>query len=59
MKDFGSQADAVSEMWIRVKGNSASWVIYVFLGVIVGLVVLFEVKNSYSKRARKNRNKAK
>lgn len=59
MKDFGSQADAVSEMWIRVKGNSASWVIYVFLGVIVGLVVLFEVKNSYSKRARKNRNKSK
>ena len=57
MKDFGTQADAVSEMWIRVKGNSASWVIFVFLGVIVAFVILFEVKNSYSKRARKNRNK--
>lgn len=58
MKDFGSQADAVSEMWISVKGNSASWVIFVFLGVVVGLVVLFEVKNSYNRRARKKRNKS-
>lgn len=57
MKDFGSQADAVSEMWISVKGNSASWVIFVFLGVVIGIIVLFELKNAYSRRARKNRNK--
>lgn len=59
MKDFGGQNEKVSEMWIRVKGNSASWVIFVFLGVIVVLIVLFEVRNMYNKRARKNRNKNK
>ena len=59
MKDFGEQNEKVNEMWIRVKGNSISWVIYVFLGVVVVLIVIFEVKNIRSKRARKNRNKNK
>ena len=59
MKDFGTQNDKVTEMWISVKGNEASWVIFVFLGVIVGLVVLFEAKNAHSRRARKNRSKTK
>ncbi len=57
MKDFGAQNDKVAEMWIRVKGNSASWVIYVFLGVVVLFVVFYEIKNAYSRRARKKRNK--
>ena len=55
MKDFGDQNDKVTEMWIRVKGNSSSWYIYVFLGVIVALVVFFEVKSAINRRARKNR----
>lgn len=59
MKDFGTQNDKVSEMWIRVKGNSSSWYIYVFLGVIVALVVFFEVKSAINHRARKNRGKSK
>ena len=57
MKDFGTQNDKVTEMWISVKGNEASWVIFVFLGVVIGLVVLFEVKNAHARRARKNRNR--
>lgn len=58
MQDFGTQNDKVSEMWIRVKGNSVSWLIYIVLGLVVVGVVLIEVKNARSKRARKNRNKA-
>lgn len=57
MKDFGSQNDKVNEMWIKVKSNKVSWVIYVFLGVIIVGVVFFEVKKAYSRRARKNRNR--
>ena len=57
MKDFGTQNDKVTEMWISVKGNEASWVIFVFLGVVIGLIVLFEVKNAHARRARKNRNR--
>ena len=56
MQDFGEQNDKVSEMWIRVQGNSTSWVVIVFLIVVVGLVVFFEIKSSISKRARKRRN---
>ena len=58
MKDFGTQNDKVTEMWISVKGNEASWVIFVFLGVVIGLVVLFEVKNAHARRARKSRNRS-
>lgn len=57
MKDFGDQNDQVAEMWIRVKGNSASWVIYVFLGVVILFVIIYEIKNANSRRARKKRNK--
>lgn len=57
MKDFAGQNDKVSEMWIRVKGNSVSWIIYAFLAVVVVALVLYEVKNAQSKRARKRRSK--
>ena len=56
MKDFGSQNDKVNEMWIRVKGNNVSWVIFVFLGVIIAFVVFLEVKKSIKSRARKKRS---
>ena len=57
MKDFGSQNDKVNEMWIRVKGNSVHWGIYVFLGSIVVLVLFFVIRTRVLKRARRNRNK--
>lgn len=56
MKDFGEQNNKVTEMWIRVKGNNISWVMFVFLGGVVALIVFFEVKRFQSKRARKRRN---
>ena len=57
MKDFGSQNDKVNEMWIRVKGNSVHWGIYVFLGSVVVLVLYFVIRKRILRRARRNRQK--
>jgi len=57
MADFGDQYEKVNEMWIRVKGNSVSWIILVAIGLIVLVIVYFEIQNIISKRARKNRSR--
>ena len=59
MKDFGAQNDKVSELWIRVKGNTTSWYLYVILGVVVVVIIFAEVKSILNRKTRKNRNKAK
>ena len=59
MKDFGAQNDKVSELWIRVKGNTTSWYLYVILGVVVVVIIFAEVKSILNRKTRKNRNKTK
>lgn len=58
MKDFGSQADAVAQMWIRVQGNDVSFGIYAFLIAIVLIVLGAYIKKLYDRRVRRVRQRA-
>jgi len=61
MMDFGSQNDAVIDMWARFKSTEISVTTYVILGIIVAaivvMLVLYLVKKKKSKRHQRKKIK--
>ncbi|MBQ7750213.1 MAG: ABC transporter substrate-binding protein [Bacteroidales bacterium] len=52
--DWGADTDKLLAMWARVKGDNASSMTYIIIGILIVAVIVAAVVNSRKKKARKH-----